>query len=514
MSSETGDVVTDGDQSGASAGATGRSFIVDEATFEEQFLRCQICRDKFENEERPPKSLPCNHTFCLPCLKQVFDHSQPATRRDRSWLDEGLHGALKCPQCRVEIYLSRGGIAQLPNDHRVIQMMDFLSQAVAKSKNVCSKHERQPLNFFCKKCFLPVCRDCTVLDHKEQQGHVIVDVTDAVSESSEEFDTMENKTKEILDKMKSRWDSLANASKRLDILERQLRVSIKDTFIEYRLLLERRQEALIKMVKTQVKDNKQKINARFIEVNEWGTQLQKLYDSLTQSRASNDLRQLFTINQKIKEKEGEFNNASQVFDDDLFISCTFEVPNEGQFLSEMSGLGEVSDKPDLTLKEPVPAQQLVLYDLEEQQERERQYDRERPLPYDCDNLNPPHSDADPDSFDEEFLRAITSRLRLAQTRELLATESTSDDGEDPPEISDLPISQILSQRRPRTTRRPVRDDNSAIEQTIPRELLVPHSPNRSRGDVGERSRAGRARRNQDFRVVRHSRFNQENPGES
>lgn len=48
-----------------------RNLVVDEAAFEEQFLRCHICRDKFDQEDKAPKSLPCNHTFCQTCLKQV-----------------------------------------------------------------------------------------------------------------------------------------------------------------------------------------------------------------------------------------------------------------------------------------------------------------------------------------------------------------------------------------------------------------------------------------------------------
>ena len=69
----------------------------------------------------------------------------------------------------------------------MLSSLKLVWQAVSTAKNVCTKHERQPLNFFCKKCLLPVCRDCTVLDHKEQQGHAIVDVKQALSDRSGEF---------------------------------------------------------------------------------------------------------------------------------------------------------------------------------------------------------------------------------------------------------------------------------------------------------------------------------------
>ncbi|XP_060084085.1 tripartite motif-containing protein 2-like [Ylistrum balloti] len=342
--------------------STKRSLIVDEAAFEEQFLRCHICNERFDQAERHPKSLPCNHTFCLPCLKQVFDHNQQNQRRSVAWLDENFEGVLKCPECRVEIFLSRSEVDALPRDHRVIQMMDFLSTVQAKSQNVCSKHENQPLNFFCKDCLIPVCRDCTVLDHKEQQGHNIVDVSEALNESSTDFDVIEKKSKDLLSKMKGRTDSLANASKQLDLQERQLKSSIKDTFIEYRLLLERRQEALIRILRESVQEQKQKINTRFVDICTQGSDLQKLYDTFKTARGCNDIRQLFTVQQQMKEKETEFTCTAEANDDEIFIGCKFNNPSELGFLSEMSGLGEVVTEQNFDLKNPVPAHQLVLLD--------------------------------------------------------------------------------------------------------------------------------------------------------
>ncbi|GFN75633.1 tripartite motif-containing protein 3 [Plakobranchus ocellatus] len=363
---------------------SGRSLIVDESFFEEQFLKCQVCHERFDQGERSPKSLPCNHTFCLPCLTQIFDHAQPPARRNLLWADQALDGALKCPTCRVEIFLSRSKIKDLPNDHRVVQMMDFLSQAVAKSHNVCSKHDRQPLNFFCKKCLVPVCRDCTVLDHKDSEGHVIIDVSEAMSENSTQFTEIEKKSRDTLEKMKARSDSLANASKRLDITERRLRADIKETFIEYRLLLEKRQEALTGMVRQIVQDQKAKINARFVNVCEHGTQLQKLYDEFKASKNSNDLRSLFTIMQQMKDHEVQFAQVATADDNDYFQSCEFEAQNEGSFLSDLSGLGEVRSRPDPELKEPVPAQQLVYLDMEEQRERQRLIESQLGNYRDCD----------------------------------------------------------------------------------------------------------------------------------
>ena len=492
-------MATEGTESSSTEVTTGRSLIVDETSFEEQFLRCQVCRDKYDIEERPAKSLPCNHSFCLPCLKQVFDHSQPAARRTLLWGDETLDGTLKCPQCRVEIYLSRGEIKKLPNDHRVIQMIDFLSQVVVKSKNVCPKHESQPLNFFCKKCMVPVCRDCTVLDHKEQQGHNIVDVTDALSESSDEFNEVENKSKQILDRMKTRSEALANASKRLDLLERKLRVQIKDNFIEYRLLLERRQDALTKMLQQQIKEQKNKINTRFYGVTENVSELGKMYESFVLARSSNDIKNLFTLHDKMKEKEEDFSQSANTDDDDeLFVASGFEVPNEGAFLSEMSMLGEICSNQDLQLKQPVPAHQLYIFDLEERQERVRQFQRTACL-FDCDDypisqandypisqandysqqLADSPEEPESDLLDSDAIEAITQRIMdRRSTHELLESEHTEH------------CPRPMQSRRGRNSRREVLIPATGVR--------VPSSSNRERS-----SRENRSSRRPDVQVVRH-----------
>lgn len=111
---------------------------------------------------------------------------------------------------------------------------------------------------------------------------------------------MENSSRQILEKMKTRSDSLANASKRLDIQERQLRAEIKETFIEYRLLLEKRQEAMTQTLQQKIREQKALINTRFVNVCEHGTQLQKLFDAFTKAKNSNDVQQLFILHKQMK----------------------------------------------------------------------------------------------------------------------------------------------------------------------------------------------------------------------
>ncbi|PVD35010.1 hypothetical protein C0Q70_06291 [Pomacea canaliculata] len=344
---------------------TGRSIVVDTAVFEEQFLRCQICNERFNKSERSPKSLPCNHTYCLPCLTQIFDHAQPQSRRHLLWADGAAEGTLKCPTCRVEIVVSKNKIKDLPNDHRVVQMMDFLSQAVsATTQNLCSRHERQPLNFFCRKCLMPVCRDCTVLDHKEQQGHIIVDVKQAVSDSSSDFN-------------------------------------------------QKRQEAMTQTLQQKIREQKALINTRFVNVCEHGTQLQKLFDAFTKAKNSNDVQQLFILHKQMKDQEEQFKTIATAEDNELFKSCSFEPTFDCEFLSQISSLGNVSVKDDLNLKQPVSAQQLEFLESEEQREREheRQLQRDHEL-YDLQSVIPSRLSIGNEDLEQELDDYETGMDRL------------------------------------------------------------------------------------------------------
>lgn len=411
---------------GASQEPTRRSLLVDECAFEEQFLRCPICREKFDHTEQQPKSLPCNHTFCLPCLKHIFDAHQQGRRRAFAWTDDTLEGVLKCPTCRVEIFICRREISALPNDHRVTQMMDFLSQAVTKAQNVCQKHEHQLLNFFCKTCLAPVCRDCTVLDHKEQQGHEIVDMSSVITDLSNEFDDIEKTGKECIEKLRHRSDCLANASKRLDLIERQVRNEIKDTFIEYRLLLERRQHGLTNGLSELITEQKSQINSRFVEVCTHGSELQKLRESFIQARSSNDVKLLFSAHKKLKGQHTQLSELANVNDDELFKSCHFTIEIEGQFLENMSGIGEVNLREDTSLKDPVPVHQLVFLDSERRPDYEYSGHEELP-PSSCADLlesredeeEEEHTDtgttdeAEPDSLDTELLSSDSLAQRAA-----------------------------------------------------------------------------------------------------
>lgn len=77
----------------------------------ERLTTCPICLDKF----RLPKVLPCMHTFCLsPCLTNL--------------VDLGVR-SIRCPECRREHQIPRGGVQAFPSNITMIGVMDLQPSA-------------------------------------------------------------------------------------------------------------------------------------------------------------------------------------------------------------------------------------------------------------------------------------------------------------------------------------------------------------------------------------------------
>ena len=72
-------------------------------------LTCPICLDRY----RSPKALPCLHTFCKECVKQIFDH---------------VKQEVKCPECRKMHSVPSSGIEGFPNNYSVLGFLELQSQ--------------------------------------------------------------------------------------------------------------------------------------------------------------------------------------------------------------------------------------------------------------------------------------------------------------------------------------------------------------------------------------------------
>ena len=73
-----------------------------------RLLECSICLQEYNSGQRMPKALPCQHTLCAQCLMVIV--------RDKA--------CIVCPTCRETSLVPAGGIARIPNNYTIMQLLD------------------------------------------------------------------------------------------------------------------------------------------------------------------------------------------------------------------------------------------------------------------------------------------------------------------------------------------------------------------------------------------------------
>ncbi|XP_070555073.1 tripartite motif-containing protein 3-like [Ptychodera flava] len=111
---------------------------------DEDFLSCPICREQYKN----PKILPCHHTFCAECLIKFT----------------GKATELVCPTCKIPCQLSHEGVKGLKSSFFISSLLDIVCQGMPGRDNihgVCERCEENAASHRCVDCSLDFCQTCT-----------------------------------------------------------------------------------------------------------------------------------------------------------------------------------------------------------------------------------------------------------------------------------------------------------------------------------------------------------------
>lgn len=279
-----------------------RSIVLDEEVFEETFLRCMICRDRYEESVKVPKILPCHHSFCLPCLLQLYQSECLQSSSLRHSRSVGIGGTItfQCPSCRNSFMTSESHVVQLPTDHRVVQLLDFVRHTNTYTVNFCSKHHLQPLNFFCEPCIKPVCRDCTVLDHKDRHGHMVMDVEEALKKYRPVLEiavnTMENEATSLV----SKKGTLESMVKSIESNQVTLMQEIKDAFRVIRDALASREQDLMEMAERNISREKRRITSIVENMEERQKAINKECVMLRDALTDSNIEEMFNLHESLK----------------------------------------------------------------------------------------------------------------------------------------------------------------------------------------------------------------------
>ena len=193
----------------------------------EEEITCSICKDLFTE----PKTILCLHTFCEQCMKSTIETSRrlgsevccPLCRtelsqdlakvptnfaikrlieifkkRKESMHVTSAHAKVICGECEEdslavvwctgcetfqceECFKQHQRMKRL-KFHTTMPLEDFMHSpqqvfALTKPEN-CKDHSTQSLDLYCQTCNTLICRDCTIVDHRQHQYNFVSKLAD------------------------------------------------------------------------------------------------------------------------------------------------------------------------------------------------------------------------------------------------------------------------------------------------------------------------------------------------
>ena len=158
--------------------------------------------------------LSCCHSFCTQCIQSLITEGTEGTRTHSSFTLEEVHT------------MSR----------------DKLSKLIPSFIHTCQDHSDQQLKYYCQQCIIPVCIECTIINHKD---HPVTEVSKQVDsnkatvhESIQGFQVAQQQLKKVL-------ISGEEIKEKINARKNEIDTIIRQRFSTLQQLLHEREEALL-----------------------------------------------------------------------------------------------------------------------------------------------------------------------------------------------------------------------------------------------------------------------------
>ena len=269
--------------------------------FSDSFLTCGTCLSVYNNEERTPKLLCCSHTVCLSCLEHIV-----AAQDENS-------SSFRCPICRENVPIPRGGVNSFPPSFIVNQLLDLMGRQRRDIVPKCSRHSQTEL-MFCETCDVVFCIDCTDGSHSSggASAHTVIPFSIAIKRMSE---ILLYKAGLCIKNLDEGADVVSREIDQLDAAHDKCVESISNAFQEIVNLVDRRKHEILLMAK-KIRDEKKKSLKEQLDLID--SEKRKVQSDCQGLQHQVDVRNITT-------KIGDLNEK-------LDISATLMEPRENAFL--------------------------------------------------------------------------------------------------------------------------------------------------------------------------------------
>lgn len=320
-----------------------RSILVDEESFIETFLKCLICRELYDDVIRSPKLLHCHHSLCLECILLIFQkEAEYRTSLTPAYSELPTAVTVICPTCRTNFITTQDGIRELPTDHRIIQLIDFVSNTERYTTDFCPLHKSQPINFFCERCTTYVCRDCTIVDHQEALGHTVVDFEGAIKKYIPILDKAIKEMDSEKVAIKTKHKAVEDAIENLDKEENKVSDEIKETFAKLKKIIEEREQEVLQMAKREVGNEKNKLKEKLSDMEKRTEELEQNINEIEKTKEDGKLETLYRTSRTYSGYRSEPVVKVREIDEGVVAKFSFNSRDESTLANKLQNFGDVS----------------------------------------------------------------------------------------------------------------------------------------------------------------------------
>ena len=141
----------------------------------EDEITCPVCQDHFLE----PKILPCCHYYCKQCIQKLV-------------MRAGANQPFPCPECRSDTLLPQNDPNQLPTAFFVNRMKELhtkMEKAHGKVEALCEQCSGGKATAFCRHCTEFICEECVKIHQKVKvfAGHKVTSLEELKKGESKEI---------------------------------------------------------------------------------------------------------------------------------------------------------------------------------------------------------------------------------------------------------------------------------------------------------------------------------------
>ena len=141
----------------------------------EDEITCPVCQDHFLE----PKILPCCHYYCKQCIQKLA-------------MRAGANQPFPCPECRSDTLLPQNDPNQLPTAFFVNRMKELhtkMEKAHGKVEALCEQCSGGKATAFCRHCTEFICEECVKIHQKVKvfAGHKVTSLEELKKGESKEI---------------------------------------------------------------------------------------------------------------------------------------------------------------------------------------------------------------------------------------------------------------------------------------------------------------------------------------